>query len=327
MSLYDLLPPNSTALERDFSRAISSLPKLQTAAPTIRTAKRRNIPPTVLPWLVYEYGLGELTPYFQDLSELLIEGIAWQRIRGTPASIQQALGWLGLNGTIDESEAGSYRWSEYQIGLPAAIDDQRTRDVIYLAGLATPVRSRLNRVFAVYDERRFVLDDSALSGGAMLSDHSGTRPAWANGTQISFGRVFGGEIDGGATSSGGVSRERHNRVVLLDRFILDYSILGGTADEDAWHTLNPDTLRERQYGVEVRLVEDPRGWAAEAWGEFVWSPPIMGITGGHWQETRLWARFVTADGQFILGPGILGGNDDQPAWHAPNPAMGHERET
>ena len=93
MSRYDLLPPNATQLERDLSRAISPLPALgplverpiltedgqQLAAedwrlmlressvpfkkpggvtPIIRTAKRSDIPDSVVPWLNYEYGLG-----------------------------------------------------------------------------------------------------------------------------------------------------------------------------------------------------------------------------------------------------------------------------
>lgn len=281
MSLYDLLPPNATQLERDLSRASSFLPKLEGGPPTIRTAKRRNIPPSVLPWLVYEYGLGELTPYFDDLEELLVEGVAWQRIRGTPASIEQALGWLALLGEVDEAEAGSYRWSEYMVGLPEAVSDQTARDVIYLAALATPVRSRLNRVYAVHDFRRFVLDDSTLSGGAILSDHSGTRPDWANGTQLSFGRVHDVEINVMPSVARGRDRERFASVVLLDRFILDHSLLGGGADEDAWHLPNPPIGRERTYTGSVTVAELPRVWNAEPWGPFSWEQTVATVVGGY----------------------------------------------
>jgi P2-related tail formation protein len=280
MSLYDLLPPNATQFERDTSRAISSLPKLQGGPPLIRTAKRLNIPPSVLPWLVYEYGLGEVSRYFDDLNQLLVEGVAWQRIRGTPASILQSLSWLGLGGLVDESEAGSFRWSEYQIGLPEAVSDDTTRDVIYLAGLSTPVRSRLNRVFAVYDERRFVLDDSALSGGSMLSDHSGTRPAWAGGVQISYGRIHGDDVVAELSVGAGRERERFQSVVLIDRFILDHSIIGGTVDEDAWHAPNPPMGLERERFEETSATAAAREWTG-AWDATTWTQPVATIVGGH----------------------------------------------
>lgn len=307
MSLYDLLPPNSTQLERDFSRSVSFLPKLEGGPPVIRTAKRRNIPPSVLPWLVYEYGLGEVSQYFDDFNQLIIDGVAWQQIRGTPDSISQAVGWLGLNGTVDESEAGSYRWSEFQIGLEAATSEPIVRDVIYLARLSAPVRSRLNRVFAVYDFRRFVLDDSLLSEGAMLSDHSGTRPGWAGGTQISFGRVTDRDLSVGPTIAADFSRERYGVVALSDRFILDQSILGGIplSDEpnlallpfgavaisagifdsrleynEAWHVPNQPVGIERERGGIVTVDGDVRGWTG-VWDATTWAQPLASIVGGH----------------------------------------------
>jgi hypothetical protein len=316
MSLYDLLPPNSTQLERDLSRAVSFLPRLQNGPPTIRRAKnfvpapgprdgisavvedewiwpesRVTIPappagltphPAVLNWLAYELGLGEISGYFDDPLQLLIEGTSWQRIRGTPASILQALRWLDLTGAIDESEAGSYRWSEYQIGLQAATPDATTRDVISLAGISTPVRSRMSRVFAVYDFRRFVLDDSLLSEGGMLSDHSGARPDWANGTQISFGRVMYRRVDFGAVAAGAHTRERAGLVVLQDRFILSHSILCGTADEPAWHDLNLPVARDRQRFAVVDVGPLSREWDAQAWGAFAWSEPVATVVGGRY---------------------------------------------
>ena len=310
MSLYDLLPPNSTQLERDLSRAVSFLPKLQGGPPTIRTAKRRNIPASVLPWLVYEYGLGEISAYLQDLNELIDQGIAWQRIRGTPASIVQAIGWLGLTPAIDETEAGSYRWSEFQIGLPEAAPDATVQDVIYLAGVSSPVRSRLNRVFAVYDFRPFILDDSLLSGGAILSDHSGTRPEWAGGVQVSFGRVYSDELVADTAVAAAICRDRGSIVELLDRFILDHSILGGGAYQlnalvlppfaafgfigdnfargnthsGAWHEPNPVLGRDSDRGVEVGNGPPARTWGPESWGPESWSAAgaqITQITGEH----------------------------------------------
>lgn len=62
MTAIDLLPSNATRLERDLSRTVDVLPRLGPGAELVRTGKRANIPDDVVPWLIYEYGLGEITP-------------------------------------------------------------------------------------------------------------------------------------------------------------------------------------------------------------------------------------------------------------------------
>ena len=291
-SLHDLLPPNATQLERDFVRSTSSLSRIAAPVPIIRTAKRRNIPDSVVPWLIYEYGLGGLTDFVPNLRQLLVEGVEWQRIRGTPGSILQGLAWLGLSGIVDECEGGTYRWSEFQIGLSAAISDQQTRDAIHLTGLATPVRSRLNRVYAVYDFRRFVLSDSILSGGDILSDHSGTRPEWAEGVQISYGRIGGDELDFGAAVEAVLSHEHMSAVRLRDQFVLSDNIIGGIPLSagpivygeytEAWHVPNPELSRdERGYVREVMFGDAGRSWGPTAWGPITWLEVIATVDGGH----------------------------------------------
>ena len=58
-----LLPSSSTPLERDLSASMNALPRLKDSVELIRTAKRENIPDSVVPFLIYEYGPGELLPY------------------------------------------------------------------------------------------------------------------------------------------------------------------------------------------------------------------------------------------------------------------------
>lgn len=194
MSRYDLLPPNATPLERNLSRATSTLDRIARPVPIIRIAKRVNIPDGVIPWLVYEYGLGELLPYITNQRRLVSEGVLWQRIRGTPASIRIGLTWVDVEGFVEESERGTRRWAEFMIGLDAAVDADTIDRIVGIARIASPVRSRLQRIFAVYDFRRFVLDESGLSDGGILSDHSGTRPR-PDWPQISFGDFRGKTID------------------------------------------------------------------------------------------------------------------------------------
>lgn len=61
--MTDLLPPSATKLERDLSDAADFLRRAADAVPNLRTAKRIDIPDSVVPSLVAEYGLGELLPY------------------------------------------------------------------------------------------------------------------------------------------------------------------------------------------------------------------------------------------------------------------------
>ena len=188
MSRFDLLPPNATPLERNFSRSTSSLQRISSTVPTIRTAKRRDIPDSLVPWLIYEYGLAEILPYVATERTALTLGLPWQRIRGTPESVRLALAWIGIDGLVEESERGSARWAEYMLGLavPPLNREATINRIVAVTALSTPVRSKLQRIYSVYDYRRFMLDFSLLSDGSPLSDHTGTRPR-ADWPQISFG--------------------------------------------------------------------------------------------------------------------------------------------
>lgn len=262
MSRYDLLPPNATQLERDFSRAISSLVRAGRPVPVIRTAKRVDIPDSVVPWLIYEYGLGELLPFLEDERQALAEGILWQRIRGTPQALTIGLSWLGLDGWVEEPEAGTYRWSEFMVGLtePTQGFDALQR-LVGLSRISAPVRSRLQRVYSVqYDMRRFVLDDSTLSDGAMLSDHSGIRlydpslgagrrwdfEPWgeypwnqqpdedlADFPQVSFGMAIGAHVVTTATVGSAATAINGSEATNQDRFLLSQGVL-----DEEWHVLN-----------------------------------------------------------------------------------------
>ena len=160
-----LLPSNATKLERALSGSTDWLERLHNAGPLLRTSKRLNIPDSVVPWLIYEYGLGELLPYLQDPRTAISTGVLWQRLRGTPESFRIALSWIGNDGEIEESEAGSIRWAQYQLGLAQAPNGlDQTDSVVELSRLSSPVRSSLFRIYGGwYDGRRFRLDEHKLS--------------------------------------------------------------------------------------------------------------------------------------------------------------------
>lgn len=83
----DLLPWHATPFEKAFSRAADPAVRLDTPITISRGIKYIGTPPSWLPFLIHEYGLGELSPYVPNLYRLIDDGIRWQRVRGTPAAI------------------------------------------------------------------------------------------------------------------------------------------------------------------------------------------------------------------------------------------------
>lgn len=237
-----LLPSSSTKLERDLSTSMDSLPRLGAAAELIRDAKRENIPDSVVPFLLYEYGLGELLPYLSDPRTAISTGVLWQRLRGTPKSFSIALGWIGNDGTIEESEGNTINWSQFQLGLDSApVDLSQTDSVVEIGRLSSPVRSSLFRIYGGwYDGRRFQLDNHQLSGLDTLCDHTGVylKSEWP---QLSFGREFKdeqGDISGDLGAILGVHRATGINGRYEDRTILSNSLLGDTS----WRTLHIEDL-------------------------------------------------------------------------------------
>lgn len=237
-----LLPSSSTPLERDLSASMNALPRLKDSVELIRTAKRENIPDSVVPFLIYEYGLGELLPYLSDPRTAIATGVLWQRLRGTPQSFRIALGWINNDGVIEESEGGTSRWSQFQLGLDSApVDLSQTDSVVEIGRLSSPVRSSLFRIYGGwYDGRRFNLDDHKLSGLDTLCDHTGVylKPEWP---QLSFGREFKdeqGDISGDLAGQLGIHRATAIRGLYEDRTYLSNSVLG----ETSWRTLHIEDL-------------------------------------------------------------------------------------
>ncbi|MFC2252496.1 phage tail protein [Labrys portucalensis] len=184
-----LLPDNATPLELAFSATTNETDRL---GPVFEQVPIYDFtpPPRMLPWLVWQYGLGELSPYLPNLYDLIAEGVRWQRIRGTHASIFMGLGWLGYSGRIEEEPTWRRRWNRFQVEL----DRVRDRDLPDLqridgiVSLSPPVRSIFSRGYAGYDIRAFITSKSRASG-AIYSDHSGvTLPSI--GAKWSFGRAY-----------------------------------------------------------------------------------------------------------------------------------------
>ncbi len=147
-----LLPDNAQPLEIALSLATAPSVDVDEAVVGLRGIKLRNPPPSFLPYLIYEYGLGELTPYLPNLYELIGEGIDWQRIRGTPASVDLALSWIGYSAEIEEPSIRRWRWNLFQLALDRVRDNEIDLSRIEgVAQLSVPVRSYFWRGFFGYD--------------------------------------------------------------------------------------------------------------------------------------------------------------------------------
>lgn len=190
MPTIDILPGNATNLERTLSASGDPLNRLATG-PTATHGWKVNSPPVSLfPWLIYEYGLGELSPYIADQAQLITLGKQWQRLRGTVSSVAMGLGWLGYTATIEEAPSRRTRWNLFQLAL-GRVRDVETPDldrIEGIAGLSVALRSKFFRGFSGYDVRATETSYTKTSA-SILSNMSGARIR-DDGALWSFGRKY-----------------------------------------------------------------------------------------------------------------------------------------
>lgn len=253
MTSDHLLPPNATALECSLSLSTDLLTRLGGETEPLKGFKT-DPSDSLLPWLIWEYGLGELLPYLPDPRRAIAEGIRWQRLRGTPAALTTALSWIGATATVEQETPGIH-FAEFQFDPGQVLDDDGTiANLIAMARLSAPARSRLSRIYHGWDLRRLVLDESRL-GEALLSDHSGV--FWRDGqTKLSFGRscqLATPPLDFGVVPVREAVRFAVAR--LMDRYLLSFSALG-----DPGHTPNEEILHSHLFTLANALgVPDPVG--------------------------------------------------------------------
>lgn len=253
MTSDHLLPPNATALERSLSLSTDLLTRLGGETESLKGFKT-DPADSLLPWLIWEYGLGELLPYLPDPRRAIAEGIRWQRLRGTPAALTTALSWIGATATVEQETPGIH-FAEFQFDPGQVLDDDALiANLIAMARLSAPARSRLSRIYHGWDLRRLLLDESRL-GEALLSDHSGV--FWRDGqTKLSFGQVRQWENPPPDIALA-PAREAVRFAVahLMDRYLLDFSSLS-----DPGHTPNEEILHSHLFTLANALgIPDPLG--------------------------------------------------------------------
>ncbi|MDR1139066.1 MAG: phage tail protein [Rickettsiales bacterium] len=232
-----LLPPNATKQEK----AIVDVIDYRIDPGCIKGFKFR-LDEKILPWIIEEYGLEEILRWVTDKRRAIKEGIEFQRLRGTPASLKIALKWANIDDiTIIEEPPGEH-FFELQIGIKDVANDFFVDAVVELAKLSLPARSRLMRIFNDhYNIGRFILDESLF--GSLLSDYSGTKVE-KNGPVLSFGRVnFFRFSCPPILVIDGCLRDHYEQAFSNDVYRLDVAVLGETEP----HTKNYSGIYERSH--------------------------------------------------------------------------------
>jgi hypothetical protein len=188
----DLLPGNAPPWARLFGETIDPRRVLADRYEDVYFAGQ-VVPPQFLPWLIWQLGLGELTPYVPSLGQLIDEGVRWQRVRGTPAAINLALDWLGYSATLFEDAPRRAKWNRFQIELDRVRDADLPdlRQIEGVVSLSPPARSIFYRGFRAYDVRAAEASFNRLSR-SLLSSHSGVRIEGGT-AKWSFGRTYNAE--------------------------------------------------------------------------------------------------------------------------------------
>lgn len=185
-----LLPPNATPLEQALAE-LAGRATLSNVDLPITGIKLTNPPDAWLDFLIFEWGLSEFLPYFDDKRTLIKSALYFNRIRGTKRAVHLALSWADLTAGIVEYQPSetmanlaqslaksNYKpylhFGEFDLLINDDFDKTQLTKAIELANLAKPLRSRLTRLVGGYDRSKFVLDCSKLSDG-LLSNDSGVR--------------------------------------------------------------------------------------------------------------------------------------------------------
>ncbi|WP_375648057.1 phage tail protein, partial [Bartonella sp. AA56HLJMS] len=153
----------------------------------ISRAKLITRPPRFLPWLIEEYGLGELTPYVPNLYDLIDQGLQWQRIRGSLAAIEMGLEWLEITARFQPAWTGRAWWNSFQLDFDQLPERKSLEAIEAITDLSKSLRSDFRRGTYGYNVQAVECNMSRLDD-SMLEYESGVRLT-AGGTLFSFGRT------------------------------------------------------------------------------------------------------------------------------------------
>ncbi|WP_375618779.1 MULTISPECIES: phage tail protein [unclassified Bartonella] len=182
-----LLPSHATEFEKRLADACNFHQDVDGAVLGISRAKLITRPPRFLPWLIEEYGLGELTPYVPNLYDLIDQGLAWQRIRGSVMAIEMGLRWLEITARFIPAWSGRAWWNSFQLYFDSLPKQSSLEAIEAITDLSKSLRSDFRRGVAGYDVQALEANMSRLDH-SMLDFESGVRLT-AGDTLFSFGRT------------------------------------------------------------------------------------------------------------------------------------------
>ncbi|WP_330169488.1 phage tail protein [Bartonella grahamii] len=182
-----LLPTNATEFEKRLADACDFHQDIDGSVLGISRAKLITRPPRFLPWLIEEYGLGELTPYVPNLYDLIDQGLAWQRIRGSVAAVDMGLEWLGLSAQFTPAWPERAWWNSFQLEFDQLPEQTQLEAIEAITDLSKSLRSDFRRGTYGYDVQALEGNMSRLDD-SMLEYESGVRLTAGN-TLFSFGRT------------------------------------------------------------------------------------------------------------------------------------------
>lgn len=196
--MTSLLPTNATPLESALDLTGADIAgRIAPGIDAVPGWKIVNPQPPLAPWLVYEYGLGALSPYVANVFDLLEDGIAWERLRGTHAGMARGLGFVGYSAELVDPPARRLAWADYQLDLDRVRDSET--DLVRIAGIAglsQPARSMFRRGVHGYDIPAAEASWTRLSG-SIVGDDSGVHVQSTGGKagpKWSYGRSHEAEV-------------------------------------------------------------------------------------------------------------------------------------
>ncbi|UTO29313.1 phage tail protein [Bartonella harrusi] len=185
--ISSLLPQNSSLFERCLAEAMAFDPQVKNTLEEIPRIKFITRPPSWLPYLIDEYGLQELSPYFSNPYDLIDQGLQWQNIRGSLAAIERGLSWLQITACFTPAWSGRAWWNSFQLYFDQLPEQSALEAIEAITELSKSLRSDFRRGVNGYDVQALEGNMSRLDD-SLLDYESGVRLT-AGDTLFSFGRT------------------------------------------------------------------------------------------------------------------------------------------
>ena len=160
-----LLPPNATPLERAIDQTFPQWDGLAEAMQPAVIATH----PAWLASAAADWQLGQFVGYFDTVQALLAAGIPWRMRRGNPASVRQALGWLGYS-TVNIEQDGYL----LHIDPGRLVADHELLHIARVVRASLPLHVRFYRLYHGLDARALRYDGATRYDGALYDNDRGT---------------------------------------------------------------------------------------------------------------------------------------------------------